>query len=333
VRVLLVYLRKAQLAIDQGILEESEIVGARLVADMFSFAQQVQLACDNAKNGSARLAGRKPPRFDDTEQTIAELRRRVESTMAYVRTFRPADFQGSEERLIDQSFRQANYNLPGGDYLRAVLLPNFYFHISMAHGILRHLGVQIGKGDFLGVMPRVATGGTMDVRPPVEFLTSAESSEWIVRRGMREDPDDSLAELSCFQFALEPLDVSLIELIEALIEDMGSFQGGLLRVTDWIWDDEYDVDPTEAIRQAQHESRSLSEVPGFLFTAENAKEATSLLVLIVERRWTGRFYSTTGPTILQFCGGHRVDVYTADRDAEQRMRYRLVESGAVLSLP
>ena len=40
--------------------------------------------------------------------------------------------------------------LKGQQYLSGYALPNFYFHAVIAHGILRHNGVEIGKRDFLG---------------------------------------------------------------------------------------------------------------------------------------------------------------------------------------
>ena len=42
------------------------------------------------------------------------------------------------------------------DYAAAVILPDFYFHISLAHGLLRHNGVPLGKSDFLGELETVA---------------------------------------------------------------------------------------------------------------------------------------------------------------------------------
>jgi hypothetical protein len=40
--------------------------------------------------------------------------------------------------------------MTGQQYLSSFSLPNFFFHVTIAHGILRHSGVEIGKRDFLG---------------------------------------------------------------------------------------------------------------------------------------------------------------------------------------
>ena len=39
--------------------------------------KQVQVACDQAKNGAARLAGVEPPKFEDNETTIPQLKERI----------------------------------------------------------------------------------------------------------------------------------------------------------------------------------------------------------------------------------------------------------------
>src|SRR3546814_4803164 len=80
------------------------------------------------------------------------------------------------------------------------------------------------------------------------------------------------------------------------MEALGGFSGRLLLLTDWIWDDEYDADPTAGYREAINESRSLGEVPGFLFAPDNLQEASELMALVIERSWTARFYLATGVT-------------------------------------
>ena len=333
--VLSAYLESVRQAVESGAFTEDGLLRARLAADMLPLGRQIQIACDNAKNGPARLAGHNAPRFGDDEKRLAQYRDRVENTIAYIRSFTPRDFDGSEVRMIDQAFRGANYAMPGGDYVRDILLPNFHFHIAIAHAILRHEGLSIGKRDYLGNLPAT----TAPISEPagrhrsVEFLTNGESIQWVARRGLVADPIDSGPDFGYFQFVPQPLSVSVRELVCALMEDLGGFSGGLLLLTDWIWDDEYECDPTAGYRQAVNESRSLGEVPGFLFTPQHLQEAAELLAMVIGRSWTGRFYFATGVTVLQLCEGYKVDVYTRDPDAERLVRYRLITLGAEFSQP
>ena len=63
-------------------VDPAVLLGYRLAPDMFALARQVQVACDQAKNGSARLAGVEPPKFEDNETTLDQLKERVVRTVA-----------------------------------------------------------------------------------------------------------------------------------------------------------------------------------------------------------------------------------------------------------
>lgn len=129
--------------------EPSVLFGARLAPDQFSFARQVQSACDQTKFAAARIAGKEPPKNADTEQTIEDLKARIATARAYLETFSRADFEGAEQRLVPLFFMPGKA-MKAPDYLREYLLPNFYFHATTAYAILRHNGVGVGKRDFVG---------------------------------------------------------------------------------------------------------------------------------------------------------------------------------------
>src|SRR5579862_4655666 len=130
----------------------------RLAPDMFSLTRQVQIACDQAKNGAARLAGVEPPRYEDNEKTIDELKARLANTLAFVKSIDAGKVDGAADREITFPLGPTNKgHMKGDDYLTHFVLPNFYFHLTAAYAILRHLGVEIGKQDFLGAIPMKMT--------------------------------------------------------------------------------------------------------------------------------------------------------------------------------
>ena len=131
--------------------DPSVLFGARLAPDQFSFARQVQAACDQTKFAAARISGKEPPKNPDTELTIQDLKARIATARAYLETFTPADFEGAEQRLIPLFFMPTKA-MKAPDYLREYLIPNFYFHATTAYAILRHNGVGVGKVDFVGRM-------------------------------------------------------------------------------------------------------------------------------------------------------------------------------------
>jgi uncharacterized protein len=143
-------LDKAQAHCEAKKIEPGALTAFRLYPDMFPLARQVQIACDTAKGAVARLAGVEIPKHEDTEQTFAELRARIDKTVAFIDGVKPAQIDGSEEKEIVLKMRSGEVRLAGLQYLMASAYPNFYFHLTTAYNILRHNGVEIGKRDFLG---------------------------------------------------------------------------------------------------------------------------------------------------------------------------------------
>lgn len=127
----------------------SVLLSARLAPDMKPFIYQVQSACDYIKAAAAWLSGQVPPRHPDTEQTIAEVRARIEKTVVFVEGIKEAEFAGAAERKVSLSWEPGKV-IVCPDYLVQVTIPNVYFHLTTAYAILRHNGVGIGKMDFLG---------------------------------------------------------------------------------------------------------------------------------------------------------------------------------------
>jgi hypothetical protein len=130
--------------------DSNVLVASRLAPDMLPLSRQVQIACDLAKNSAARLAGIEPPRFEDTEKTIDELRSRIARTIDYLKSIPAASLEGSEERDIKVPAGERTIEFKGLAFLQRWAIPNVFFHVTTAYNILRHNGVDIGKRDFLG---------------------------------------------------------------------------------------------------------------------------------------------------------------------------------------
>jgi uncharacterized protein len=138
-------------------IDDATLLQLRLAPDMFAFVRQVQIATDLAKNGASRLADVEPPRYDDNETNIAQLKARVEATRSYLETLDPKAIDASEAReIVFPMGPNVKGCMKGDDYLAQYLLPNFYFHLTAAYAILRHNGVDIGKRDFLGAISMTA---------------------------------------------------------------------------------------------------------------------------------------------------------------------------------
>ena len=130
---------------------------ARLAPDQFSLARQVQSSCDNAKFTFVRLSGKDAPGQADTEQTVEELRARIKATLGILDGYKADDFAGAENKVIVMPRREGK-TMKGSEYLMEYAYPNFYFHVTTAYAILRHNGIDVGKGDYLGPLPLKAPG-------------------------------------------------------------------------------------------------------------------------------------------------------------------------------
>ncbi len=128
------------------------LLNSRLAPDQFPLTRQIQIACDTAKLGVARLTGKEAPSHPDTEKTLPELKTRIESTIAFLESVSAKDFEGADKKHISQPRWEGKY-LTGEEYVLHHAIPNIYFHITTAYSILRHNGVEIGKKDFLGALP------------------------------------------------------------------------------------------------------------------------------------------------------------------------------------
>ena len=125
-------------------------LGFRLAPDQFPFVRQIQIATDQVRNGLARVTGKEaPPAADNKEATIADLRARVNSTLAYLETYSAKDFEGIETRKVAVPNPAGKFAI-ASDHLFEHIVPTFFFHLNTTYAILRHNGVDLGKADFLG---------------------------------------------------------------------------------------------------------------------------------------------------------------------------------------
>jgi uncharacterized protein len=131
-------------------IEPAVFLNARLAPDMLPLTRQIQIAGDIAKNSVARLAGQEPPRFEDNETTIEQLRARLARTIDYLQSVPASAFEGAATRDIKVPAGERTLEFKGLSFLEEWAIPNVFFHVTTAYNILRHNGVDLGKRDFIG---------------------------------------------------------------------------------------------------------------------------------------------------------------------------------------
>jgi uncharacterized protein len=136
-------------------LEPAFFLGMRLYADMYPLSRQVQQATAHPIRACSALAGKEPLNLPNTETSFPELKARIAKTVDYVKGFKPAEIDGTEDKEITLKFGSGERKFTGHSLLLGHVLPNFYFHCTTAYDILRHCGIEIGKRDFMGTPPNL----------------------------------------------------------------------------------------------------------------------------------------------------------------------------------
>lgn len=131
-------------------LEQGVLTNSRLALDMFPLSRQIQITTDIARRGVARLEDIEIESVEDNEKTITELIDRIDNTIDFLKSIKPEQVDGTEEKALSLKAGGHTLNFTGIKMLLNFSLPNFYFHITTAYNILRHNGVELGKMDYLG---------------------------------------------------------------------------------------------------------------------------------------------------------------------------------------
>ena len=149
-------LAKAEAHCASGALAEADVIGFRLHEDMQPFPFQVRQALVHSAGAVATMRGQSYPRAQGLE-TLKACRVAVDAAVAYLDALKPADLS------IDPDSDVALNSPPGAtitasNFVLALSYGHFFFHITTAYDMLRHLSVALGKDDFMGAVPVKALG-------------------------------------------------------------------------------------------------------------------------------------------------------------------------------
>jgi hypothetical protein len=145
-------LEKSEAAATARKLDPNVVLNLRLYPDMFTLARQVRQASEHAL-GAGRAAGVEVPKLPDLDNSFEEMKSRIDKTIDFLKTLKPAQLDGKEDSKLTIPMGGQPREFKAENYLYHLAMPNFYFHCTTAYNILRELGIEIGKRDFLGPMP------------------------------------------------------------------------------------------------------------------------------------------------------------------------------------
>jgi hypothetical protein len=143
-------LDKAAAHCEANKIDPAVLLQFRLYPDMLNFTRQVQQVTEHSAGAAARLAGAEPWKVENSETSFDALKARVARALDVVTAIDPAKVDGTEAKDLVVTLGPRSVDFKGQAYLFGHALPNFYFHLTTAHCILRHNGVVVGKRDFMG---------------------------------------------------------------------------------------------------------------------------------------------------------------------------------------
>lgn len=143
-------LRKGEAHAATHQIDAQTVLAMRLYPNMYSLTQQVQSAVRQTMWTCSLLAGEERREAPAVEDRFDSLQLAIRETLDVLGAYQPSQIDGSEDRQISIVLPSRSLEMSGENFLLGFSLPNFYFHVSVAHAILRHCGVELNKGDFLG---------------------------------------------------------------------------------------------------------------------------------------------------------------------------------------
>ena len=147
-------LDKAEAHCADGGGDPETLAQARLCDDMWDFAKQVQQTCHHSQGAIAGVRARTfSPLPGDVPHDFASLRAMLDAAKGDLAAVSEAELESLADEAME--FRMGEMRMPFvvKDFLLGFSIPNFYFHVTTAYGILRSQGVGLGKIDYLGKIP------------------------------------------------------------------------------------------------------------------------------------------------------------------------------------
>lgn len=128
---------------------EHLLTTARLYEDMYPLTDQVRLATQYSENILARLTGREAVTFDRDLGSYSKCYERINLVLKSLKEADKDVVNAHAEVVAPTPFGPGNVvDMKSGVWVHSIALPNVYFHLTTAYGILRKEGVPLGKMDY-----------------------------------------------------------------------------------------------------------------------------------------------------------------------------------------
>ncbi|MEM7702416.1 MAG: DUF1993 domain-containing protein [Pseudomonadota bacterium] len=129
------------------------IIGAKLIDDMLPFCYQIKSVAEHTQGAiEAVREGLYSPDLNPPPTSFDGLRSKLDAAQAFIGELTEDEMESWIGRDMRFEFKASKMDFTVEDFLLSFAQPNFYFHTTAAYSIARHLGVQIGKMDYMGAV-------------------------------------------------------------------------------------------------------------------------------------------------------------------------------------
>lgn len=146
-----------------------DVLSAKLTDDMFPLELQFRIALNQVLLALQQVGGAKIALEETAYRSLAEVRQRIVAVRDALEAIDPANWADPTETVDLTLPNGVRFVMSSEEDIRDWILPNFYFHVTMAYALLRSAGLAIGKMDFLphmaGHIAPVETGQALRSNP------------------------------------------------------------------------------------------------------------------------------------------------------------------------
>lgn len=137
---------------DAGMADD--VLADKLTDDMFPLELQLRVALNQVPLALNQVAGKAFPLEEASYRTLVEVRERIAAVRAQMDQADPAAWADADAPVDLTLPNGVRFLMSSEEYIQDWILPNFYFHVTMAYALLRKAGLAVGKMDFLPHMGR-----------------------------------------------------------------------------------------------------------------------------------------------------------------------------------
>lgn len=139
-------------AIDDGMADA--VLADKLTEDMFPLELQVRIALNQVLLALNQVGGQAVPLEERAYRSLAEVRDRIAAVHLLIEQADPSEWADADAAVDLTLPNGVRFLMSAEEDIRDWIMPNFYFHVTMAYALLRKAGLSIGKMDYLGHMER-----------------------------------------------------------------------------------------------------------------------------------------------------------------------------------